>query len=146
MPEDVENHFLLPNSTTPMTGTLREVLDDDITPRDKVSLNGLGMTKGKSGGLSMMLKTGMEVAQDCTIFNYRPPIPQKYLKSQGRIIVAEADIKPAPKNPSGHSKEKIGKKRPPDALIVDNLENCWPPQWIRLVKRKWRHFGEVYQT
>ena len=71
----------------------------------------------------MMLKIGMEVDQYYTIFNYRPPSPQKYLKSQGRKIVAQAGMMPAPKHfLPGHSKEKIRKEPPPDALIVDNLE------------------------
>ena len=39
---------------------------------DKIPLNGLGTTKGKAGGLSMMLKTGMEVAQYYTVFKYVP--------------------------------------------------------------------------
>ena len=36
----------------------------------------------------MTLRTGMEVAQDYTVFNYRPPRPQKYVKSQDITIVA----------------------------------------------------------
>ena len=36
----------------------------------------------------MMLKTGLEVAQDYTVFNYVPPIPQKDLNSQDRTIVS----------------------------------------------------------
>ena len=62
MSEDVVKHFALPNFTTPMPGMLMEVLDNDITPRDKITLNRLGMKKGKAVGLSKMLKTGMEVA------------------------------------------------------------------------------------
>ena len=58
-----------------MLGTLRKVLDKDTTTRDKSYRNGLNMTKGKSGGVSMMTKTGMEVAQDYAIFNYGPPRP-----------------------------------------------------------------------
>ena len=57
IPEDVVKHFLFPNFVTPMTGMLREVLDNDITPKDKISLNGLGTKKGKYGGLSIMMKT-----------------------------------------------------------------------------------------
>ena len=45
MPEDVAKHFALPNFTTPMPGTLREVLDSDIATRDKIALNGLGIKK-----------------------------------------------------------------------------------------------------
>ena len=59
----------LTNFTTPVPGTLREVLDNDTTTRDKSYLNGLNMTKGESGGVSMMLKTGMEVAQHYNVFN-----------------------------------------------------------------------------
>ena len=32
-----------------------------------------------------------------------------------------------------NSKEKFLKETPPYALIMENLENYWPPQWIRLV-------------
>ena len=63
---------------------LREVIENDITTRDKNSLHGLEMKKGKYGGASIMLKTGMEVAQVYTVFNYRPPIPQKDLKPQDK--------------------------------------------------------------
>ena len=66
-----------------------EFLGNKITPRDNIYLNGLVMTKGNAGGLYMMMKTGMEVDQDYTIFNYGPPIPQKDLKSQGRTILAQ---------------------------------------------------------
>ena len=78
-----------------MLGTLRDVLENDITPGDKISLNGLGMTKVKYGGASMMLKIGMEVAQDHTFSNYGPPRPHKYLRYQGRTIVAQPGMKPA---------------------------------------------------
>ena len=59
MPEDVTKNYVFPNFTTSMIGTLGEVLDNDMTPRDKISLKRLGGTKGKSGGLSKMLITGM---------------------------------------------------------------------------------------
>ena len=75
MPEDVSRHLALPNFSTPVTGMPREVVDNETTPRDKISLNVLGTKKVKYGGTYMMLKTGMEVAQDYTIFNYGPPIP-----------------------------------------------------------------------
>ena len=54
MIEDMEKRFEFPNSTTPVPGTLMEVLDNDTTTRDKIYLNGLGMKKGKSGGASMI--------------------------------------------------------------------------------------------
>ena len=71
------------------------------------------MKKGESGGVSMILKTGMEVSQYYTVFNYRPPIPQKDLKPQDRKIVAGPGMKPAPIFflPE-HSKEKFGKETP----------------------------------
>ena len=69
MPEDSEKHFVLPNFIIPVPGTLRGVLDNNATTRDKSYLNGLNMTKGESGGVSMMLKTGMEVAQHYYVFN-----------------------------------------------------------------------------
>ena len=56
MPEDVENHSVFPNLTTPVPGTLGEVLDNDTTTRDKRCHHGLGMTKGESGSVYMMLK------------------------------------------------------------------------------------------
>ena len=103
-------HFVLPNFSTPVSGTLSKLLENDNTPRCKISLNGLGMKKAKSGGTSMMLKTGMELAQDYTIFNYVLPIPQKDLKSQDRTIVAGPGMNPAPKFVlPGHNKEKVGK-------------------------------------
>ena len=52
-----------------MAWTLREILDNDMTTRDKISLNWLGMEIGKSGGLFMVMKTVMEVAQDYTFLN-----------------------------------------------------------------------------
>ena len=63
------------------------------------------------------------MAQDYTVFDYGPPIPQKYLKSQYRTIVAGPGMKPAPNvfHP-GHSKDKTEKGIPTDALIMDNLE------------------------
>ena len=57
--EDVAKQFAFPNFTTPIEGTLREVLYNDISPRDKISLDGWGITKSKSGGLSIFLKTGL---------------------------------------------------------------------------------------
>ena len=59
MLEGVSKHSSLPNFTTPVPGTLRGVLYNYTTTRDKNSLNGLGIIKGGSGGLSMMLKTVM---------------------------------------------------------------------------------------
>ena len=77
MPEDLSKHFTFPNFNTPVTGALMEVLDNDATTRDETYLNGLGMKKGESIGISMMIKIGMEVSQYYTVFNYVPPRPQK---------------------------------------------------------------------
>ena len=75
MPEDAARQFILLNITTPVPGTLMEVIDNAITIRYKTPLNGLGTTKGKSGGAYIILKIGLEVAQDHTVFNYGPPRP-----------------------------------------------------------------------
>ena len=68
MPEDAEKQISFPNFPAPVSDTLREVIVSDTTTRDKISINGLGVTIFKSGGVSMMLKTVMEVAQDYTVF------------------------------------------------------------------------------
>ena len=68
---------MLPNFTTPVSGTLREVLDNDTTTRDKIYLNGLGITIDESGGVSVILKTGMEVEKYYTVFNYEPQYHRK---------------------------------------------------------------------
>ena len=54
--EDVVKQVAFTNFITPVTGTLKGVLENGTKPRDKITLNGLGMKKGKSGGASMMLK------------------------------------------------------------------------------------------
>ena len=70
-----------------------------------------------------MMKTGMEVSQYYTVFNYRPQIPQKELNTQCIKIVAGTGMKPEPKLvPPRHRKEKVGNETPPYALIMDNLE------------------------
>ena len=87
MLEDIKNKFMLPKFADPVPGTLKEILDNGTTTRDNVLLNGLGTKKGKSGGVSMMPKTGMEVAQDYTVFKYGPPRPKKDVKYQDRTTV-----------------------------------------------------------
>ena len=78
--------------------------------------------KEESGGVSIILETGMEVTQNYSFLNYRPPIPHKYLKQQYRTIFTGTGMNLTPKcvHP-GYSKEKFGKETPPDALIMDNL-------------------------
>ena len=63
-------NFVFPQFSASGTETPREVIEKDTTERYKISINGLEMTKGESGGVSMMRETGMEVAQ-----YYRPHIP-----------------------------------------------------------------------
>ena len=71
------------------------------------------MIKGESIGLSMMMKTGMQVFQYYTVFNYVPPRPQKYLKTKDRTIVSGPGMKLAPKMvPPGNRKDKFGKETP----------------------------------
>ena len=78
-----------------MPGTLRGVLENDTKTREKNYLNGLNMKKVESGGVSIILKTGTEVAQYYTIFNYGPPIPQKcfnpHVKTYG-VIGGSVDV------------------------------------------------------
>ena len=87
-----------------------------------MSLNGLGVTRGESGGVSMMLKTGMEVAQYYSVFKYGPPRPQNDINSQDKTIVVGQRVNLAPKFViRGKSKDKVSKESPPDAFIVDKL-------------------------
>ena len=81
MPEDVANHFAFSNFAAPVSGTLREILDNDTTTRDKISLKVLDVTKGESVGVSTMLKILMKVAQEYTVFNYVPPKSQNNVNS-----------------------------------------------------------------
>ena len=57
IPEDVENLFAFPNLTTPVIGTLGEVLYNGNTKRDKSYLNGFGTKKDESRGVPMMMTT-----------------------------------------------------------------------------------------
>ena len=72
----------------PSVRKLREIIGNDTTARDKPPLKGLGVTKGEYGDVDIMLKTGMKVAQDYSVFNYRHPRPQSNGKSQD-IMMAE---------------------------------------------------------
>ena len=93
--------------------TLREFIDNDTTTGYKISIHWLGMTKVKSGGASMMLKTRMGVAQYYTVFNYGPPRPQKELKYQHRTILAGPGVNQVPDCFSqGISKKFLGSPSP----------------------------------
>ena len=63
MPEDVVKKFSFPNFTSPMPGTLSKVLDKGMALRYKISLNGLGVQIGEPLSVSMITRTGMEVAE-----------------------------------------------------------------------------------
>ena len=105
--------FVFLSFTTPVEGTLNEVIENDTTTRNEISLQGSEMTKGKSVGASIMLKIGKEVAQYYTVSRYGNPIPQKDLKYQDKKIVAGPGMKPTPKwFLPGYSKEKVGKETP----------------------------------
>ena len=95
--EEVSKNIALLKFTAPATGMLRKFIGNDTTTINKFSRAGLGVKKGKCRGVSMMLKTEIEVAQDYTFSNYIPPIPQKYIKSQYRKIVAGTGVHLAPK-------------------------------------------------
>ena len=42
---DLAKHVVFPKFVTPVTGTLRGVIDNETTPRDEIFLNGLGVKK-----------------------------------------------------------------------------------------------------
>ena len=74
----------------------------------------------------MMLKTGIKVAHDYSIFEYVPPIPHKNVKSQYRTIVSGTGVNLETKNVlPENSKEKVGKETPPYAFLMDNLETSF---------------------
>ena len=55
----LQKHFAFPKFTTPMTGTLKEIVDNYTTINSKISLNGLGLIKGLPASVFMVLSTGM---------------------------------------------------------------------------------------
>ena len=63
---------MLPTFTSPVSGTLRDILDNKTTTIDKKTLKGLGATKGEYGGVAVMLEKRMKVAQHYTVFKYNP--------------------------------------------------------------------------
>ena len=100
-----------------------EILGNDTKTRDKTPIKLLGVTKGEYGGVVMILKVGMKVAQDYNVFNYRTPIPQNNVNSKDRKIVEGTGVNLGQKVfLPGNSKKKVGKETPPDALLMDNLE------------------------
>ena len=75
MSEGTANNFVLPKFTASGPVTSTEFIINDTTTRYKFSLNGLGVTKVEYRGVTTMLKTVMEVAQDYTVLNYGPQRP-----------------------------------------------------------------------
>ena len=59
MPENFATHISFPKVTDPGTCTLGEVIYNDTTTRYKMSLNRLGVTKGESVSVSIMIKIGI---------------------------------------------------------------------------------------
>ena len=66
---------------------LRVVIDNDTATRSKIHLKVLWATKCESGGVAMMRKTGIKVAQDYTIFNHVLQIPYNNVNYQDITIV-----------------------------------------------------------
>ena len=57
----------------------------------------------------MVLKTVVEVGEDCTFFNYGPPIQQKGVKFKGRTILKGTGVKMSPAFfLPGNNKGKVG--------------------------------------
>ena len=70
----------------------------------------LGDKKSKSIIIPMMLKTGVEVAENWTVFNYGPPRPQKGVKFIDRKIMVETGVNLTSESViSGNNKGGIGK-------------------------------------
>ena len=76
---------------------MREVLDNDTTTRYEIYLNGLGVKKVELIILSMILKTGIELSEDCNVFNSGSLIPHKGVRFKDRTIVLGIDLYPTPR-------------------------------------------------
>ena len=81
-----------PNFTAPVSGKLREILDNDTTTRNKPPLKVLEMKKVEYVGVSMMMKIVMKVAHDYTVFSHGTPRPQNNVNSQDRMIVVGTGV------------------------------------------------------
>ena len=66
------------------------------------------MTKVGSGGVAMMLKTGMKVTQDYSVFNYVHPRPQNIENPQEKTKVEGIGFNSSPIVFPGNRKEKFG--------------------------------------
>ena len=101
-----------PKFSTPVSGTLREFIDNYTTTRDKIFFSELEVTNVKSGGVSMILKTGIEGAHYYNVFDYVLPIQQKSIKSQGRKILLGPGVNLAPTFFYRGTKKKVRKETP----------------------------------
>ena len=81
------------------------------------------MIKGEPGITAMMLKSGMEVEEDCTIFYYAPPIPDKGTELKYVTISERTRLKTAPLFViPGYLKGQSKIYHLMDALIMENLD------------------------
>ena len=94
MLEDADKYFSFPNYTTPVSGTLKEVPENDITTRYKISLNDFVITKDESGGVYTIFKLEWKWL-DTILFQLHTQRPHKYANPQDRTIVAGTGVNPA---------------------------------------------------
>ena len=87
---------MFPKFTALVSGTWSEIIYNYTTTIDIIHLKVLGVEKGEYGGVAMMLKTGIKLAQDYIFSNYVPPIPQNNIKSQDIMIVAGTGVNLSP--------------------------------------------------
>ena len=107
------------------------ILQQEIPPLIKV----LGATKVESGGVSMMLKTGMKVSQYYTVFNYGPPRPHNNVNFQYITIVAAAGVNLAMIFffSQGTVRRNLGREPPHVCCSWITWKHHCPPHWKRLV-------------
>ena len=60
---------------------------DYATKIDITYLNGVGVKKGESVSLSIILRKGMKMVEYFKVFNYRPPIPEIGINTKDRNII-----------------------------------------------------------
>ena len=77
MSEGIAKNFVLPKFNASGPEMLREVIENSTTTRYKFYLNGLKVTKGQSISVSVMLKAGMKVTEDCSFSTMNPQYHKK---------------------------------------------------------------------
>ena len=90
-----------------------EVIDNNTTTRDKMSLNELGVLKVQSISVSIIIKTGMEVEEDCIVFNHGSPRTQEEVKPKDRRKIF---VLP------GKNKVIFERQNPLNVFIMDNMD------------------------